>query len=246
MQQIDYSTVPGGISVKGNVAALTNLNGFTIATPYAIVYGGTIANDVSGGQEISNYLANTKLDWTVVKPQIQTLLDASKSSAVTAGALTSTTWYLNSPTADPNNTANATTFSTPPEGKLWTVGSGLSIPGAVEFKGSGTIIVNGNVTFNGPVTCSAGTRLGIVATGSITFKSSTIGCGSYVSMNDNINFLSTKTGKANGIFIAANSIVLPRMDDGELFEINYDTTFVSNPTIIFKELLKIINLTTIS
>lgn len=240
-----------GISVAGNVSGGGTLSNFKVASG-AIVVGGTIKPDVSGETKLDSYLPNTKLDWSKVGPDLKTLYDKRTAGTGFDGKHfgANKTWYLNSATSDPTN-STVTSFSAPPEGKLWYQKDNDSFifNGDIKFSGSGTIAFNRNVTFEGKVECDQGTRLGIITTGNITFNTDKVECGAYVALDtpglgQDISFENSVRGEIEGIFVASGSIKLPTV--GGLtgpYEIRYDAAFAENPTVLFREILKLLTTT---
>ncbi|HSX41933.1 MAG TPA: hypothetical protein VLE93_01125 [Candidatus Saccharimonadales bacterium] len=252
--------VTGAINIQGNVAAAGTIDGFDFnAVSNAIAIGGTVGNIANASQKIQNYLnqSATKFNWANVQPELNTLFAKRTGGTVPGGAnfqsgttFSGGTWNLNSSTNDPANPA-VSSFSTPPEGKLWYLQSNsfLRIPGNITFTGSGTIAVNGSVELDGNITCAPGTRLGIIATGSINFVSPAIGCGAYAAIgtNSDITFgyqVPSNGLSAKGIFVAGHSVRLPSLLPTVSYAINYDDTFGANPTVLYQELLKVVFSTT--
>lgn len=232
----------GAIQFEGNVGGAGTLSGFGFTDTKAIAVGGN-ANNVQGSNvKLSGYLATaTQLKWANISTQLTAMFDKRTDGTEYAPQVYApTTWNLNSSSGNPNVTA-VSSFSSPPEGKLWyTPGSNnLTFNSPVTFTGRGTIAVNGNVVFNGDVSCSSG-EVGIIATGSITFRGN-VNCGAYTALGGSINMtkaVGAGTTNWEGIFIARDNIDLPTVT-GALI-INYATEFANNPTVLFKELLGIV------
>ncbi len=243
-------TVPvRGIFVEGNVAAPGQIKNFTI-NPQSIAVGGKI-DIIDGAAKIEDYINNsTKFAWNNVSGPITDLFDRRLAGTKFDGSTYAGNWLLNSTGNLPSN-GNPNSFSSPPEGKLWYVEGDLTL-GATNFSGSGTIAVNGNLVINGELTCQALTRLGLIVNGSITFAAGNNGkvdCGAYAAIGKvgggggNINFVlpNTKNGTLKGIFVAAGNISLPNPNSlTGVYNINYDSFFAKEPTVLFKELIKLI------
>ena len=253
-----------GTFVPGNVAAPREISGFSL-TGQSLAVGGMVL--VSGGTKLEGYLDNqSAISWSKIESKLEKIFVNRNSSQESDGIenpYLDNRWQLNS--SDRNNpNAFATSFSSPPEGKLWnitvnssnfTYGDGN---GAIDFSGSGTVVFsrsngqneNVNLTFNGPVTCSPNTRLAFITKGNIEFRPSStgevkVGCGSYTSLDGDISFAPTphtvKAGQITGIFVAQNSIVLPVADElTSTFNIYRDDVFATNPTVLLRELLKLV------
>lgn len=243
--------VPGGITIQGNAAAPGTLGGFNFSNlSNAFAIGGTIPGNIPNAtKQLTNYIQQntTKFSWTNSQAQLQALF-AKRTTGTTYASNTfnTATWNLNSASADPTSSAQ-NTFSTPPEGKLWNVNGPLTFVGNTVFNGSGTIAVSGDVTFNGTITCTPGTRLGVMSGGSITFKNPAIGCGAYAALGNNITFGFTVPGgnpSAKGIFVARNSINLPALSVGASYNIGYDNLFAGAPTTLYQQLLSVVFSTT--
>lgn len=248
--------VTGAINIQGNAAAAGTIAGFNFnALSSAIAVGGSIPDAIpNANKTLQNYINQnaTKFSWTNVKPQLDALFAKRAKGTAPGGSqfigsttYTGSTWNLNSSTNDPSN-AGVSSFSSPPEGKLWNIpGSFFRLPNNIQFSGSGTIAVNGPIEIDGNITCAPGTRLGIVATGTINFIGSTINCGAYTTLGSNSDIVFNYQVGANGltargIFVAGHSIHLPSLGAGISYSINYDDTFGSNPTVLYSELLKIV------
>ncbi len=249
--------VTGAINIQGNAAASGIIDGFNFtALTNAVAIGGSIPDGIpNASKTLQNYISQnaTKFSWTNVKPQLDTIFAKRTRGTLpqmdnaSQASYSSPTWYLNSSTNDPANAAKSS-FSTPPEGKLWYTNTGnafVRFPNAINFSGSGTIAVTGNLSFDGNITCDPGTRLGIIATGTINFSGSTINCGAYTSLastSDIVFGFQVPSGNpvANGIFVAGHSVHLPSLGANASYSINYDSLFGSNPTVLYQELLKVI------
>jgi|GEM_PF-3847733 len=236
---------PGQVVINGSVAAPGTLSGFSFDNAAkAIAIGGSIPNSLSGAnKQVADYInqSSTKFSWDNVKGQLTDNFNKRTSGAPFAGNTSTGQWNLNSSTNDPAN-ATASSFSTPPEGKLWNVDRSLVFNGVTTFNGSGTIAVNGDVVFNGDIVCTNNTRVGIIASGKITFKSSSIGCGGYTALGGNIAFdnnVSTNQ-TAHGIFVARDSIDLPSLNPVVTLHVNYDSYFSAHPTTLYQEILNVI------
>lgn len=226
---------PGIVNVDGNVGAGGITTGITIGDN-SILYGdrGTIGGTpVEGGA--------VPFDWDANRAEVEDLVNNAKPQRKITGNLTvGSSWNLNSTDNNPENN-NRNTFSTPPEGQLWKVNGNLTLEGTV-FSGSGTLIVSGNVEANS-ITCSSGTRLGIIATGEITFNgNSGTPCGAYFAYG-NIKVQMTN-GTMNTILIAGNNITFEYIPIGSNLNVKYDAVFGADPTVLFRDLLKIIYKTT--
>jgi len=236
--------------IEGNVAAPGSLSNFSVASN-AIVVGGTIgANVIGGSADLSSYLPSQHLSWANVAGQITDLFNRRKVGTQLNSAFLNyggPVWYLNSVSNSPA-TAATSTFSTPPEGKLWytpDASGSLTLSGPVRFSGSGTIAVNGNLTLtsSADLTCAPGTRLAFIVNGSITINSNIINCGAFAAINGNIifNMPPEHNGSIKGIFISSGSVRLP--DPAQLsggYRISYDSDFAAEPTVLLQELLKLV------
>lgn len=247
----------GGVTLEGNVAGAGTITGFSFddSAPKAIAVGGQVIGVLGGaGNNPVNYTASsTQLKWDgPVKAQMLGLFANNKAKATTVSnpqPLAGGRIVLNSGSTSVRN-PNTTTLSSPPEGKLWLINSDATFTN-VTMEGVGTILVEGNVTINGQLQCSTSTptRFGIIATGSITFNLATangkVQCGAYTALNGDIAFGGAALSdpevpyEARGIFVASQSVKLPVIADDVAFKIKYDTVFANEPTILFKELLKI-------
>jgi len=234
------------ILVEGNVAGGQGIAQFNVEDN-AIVVGGTITDVQGGSQQLQDYYRSAKFAWTTdLTKKVETIFNQARSqgTSIAVGSHTSSL-HLNATTFGSTNTSS---FSTNPEGKLWFREGDLSFKD-IDLKGSGTIVVNGNVSIDGVFNCDSGARLGIIASGSVTFAGSikNVGCGAYFATGDksDITFKNT-TGQArdiilNGIFVARRNVTLPASTTlvGN-YKINYDKVFAANPTINFRELLSVI------
>ncbi len=199
------------------------------------------------------------------KSRGSTVSNATLGSVGTTGAFPGTagscsTWYLNSPTVSNPCNGAADSQSSPPEGKLWnitTAGSSstpfiigrVNGPEAtpVTISGSGTLAFDGDLYINAPIACSTGTRLGIITTGNIYLRTNSVGCGAFVSLGGSIFFdqagvYTAHSGQLTGIFVAKGNLLLPKVDNlTDIYRINYDNAFATNPTILFRELLQFLS-----
>lgn len=254
LQSVQVS--PPGITLNGNTASGGNSSNFTFKNSNSVAVGGAVT--LSNGQQLNNYESLVKtLQWSSVQPQLTSIFTSGKSngSSVTASTLSTANWYLNS-SANTPAINSPSTFSSPPEGKLWNVTnltSGaltVNVPGSLTIAGRGTLTVDGNVviTGTGTITCQPGSNFGILANGSITFGSgiTTIGCGAFTALNGDITFqanLSNPILPWKGIFLASGSVHLPKVSAGTQ-EIDYDTDFAGNPTILYTSVLNLVFLST--
>lgn len=238
-----------GIFIEGNVAAPGNLNGFSINSD-AIAVGGSVT--VTGGSaSVPNYLSTPRtFKWDQVSSQLNGLHARGMNTGTTVSparfsgdTYQGNAWRLNAATDDPLSAA-ISTFAAPPEGKIWRRSGSLILNQPTQFIGSGTIVVNGNLTINQPITCS-NTRLAFLVSGNININTNSIGCGSYTALGGNIVFANAISGTINGIFVARSNIDLP--DPNQLlsnYSITYDSFLAANPTALLKELLEIITTAT--
>jgi hypothetical protein len=233
-----------GIFVEGNVGATGKVKDFRIQNN-SLAVGGTVT--VRGGTSKSNYLTGQSLiDWSKVSSKLTTLFNSGSLSAMVVvspslngNSYSGTSWKLNSSTSDPL-ASTSTTYSTPPEGKLWRHDGNLVFTGPVTFSGSGTVLVNGDIIFNGAVNCSTA-RLGFVASGKIIFNTNSVDCGGYTALGGTISFSDASSGSAKGIFVARDNISLPNAALlTEPYYIKYDSLFASNPTALYKEILRVV------
>lgn len=245
-QKIELS----GVYLSGNIAALVEIQNIKLF-PNSIAVGGQLTNVT--GVTLTNYLQNNPssiLKWSnVVDDQITELFNRRGQGTVAQPLDTTAVWKLNSPTDDPDDSTAPTTFSSPPEGKLWSTGS-LTFPGDVTFNGSGTIVVNGNLTFNGQVLCSGAKRLAFIVRGNITFNGlPNVACGAYVALGNvagtvpgHLRFIGeppTGGAIARGIFVAKKDIQIPNAATAPQM-IDYDSDFAANPTVLFREFMNLI------
>lgn len=244
LKQVISGLTGSSIRFEGSVAAPGTLQGFSFSNSKAIAVGGNVNATQGGNTTLGNYIVGTKLSWAQVEPQL-TAMFAKRTAGTTyeSGTFNNSTWHLNATGNDPKVAATSS-FSTPPEGKLWKTDGNLTFINGVNFQGRGTIAVNGNVVFNGTgdITCTNG-DFGIIASGSITFDpgNNLINCGAFTALGGNIemkqNFSSSRDWQA--IFVAKGDILLPRVQNSTL-TIKYNAPFASDPTVLYKELLGII------
>lgn len=249
----------GNIRIEGNVAAPGGLSGF-ILDSNAIALGGTIDSAI-GGKDLSGYLSKTTvLNWATIAPQLQTTFNQRTQGTLisnTDGNFNGTTWYGNASGSDPFAANGGDSFSLQPEGKLWRMKDGQSVTlsssdaNGNAIKGASTLVIDGNLTVNSPLRCDANsTRFGVIVAGDITFNTTKVGCGAYVALG----LYPGSTGKitfnanaqdgdvAQGLFIAKGNVALPRIPSGPgapSFAIRNDNYFLSQPTILFKEIINI-------
>lgn len=239
-----------GVYLAGNIAALVEIQNIKLF-PNSIAVGGELRSVT--GTTLSRYLQShpsSILRWdNGVDDQITVLFNRG-AQGTTAEALNGTLWQLNSPSTDPDDPGPATTFSSPPEGKLWRTVGGLTLPDNVDFRGSGTIVVNGNLTFNGAVRCSGAKRLAFIVRGNITFGGQPeVQCGAYVALGNaggslpgHLKFIGEPPSggaTAKGIFIARKDIQIPDAATSPQM-IDYDAEFAANPTVLFREFLNVV------
>ncbi|OGD61511.1 hypothetical protein A3A71_02705 [Candidatus Berkelbacteria bacterium RIFCSPLOWO2_01_FULL_50_28] len=235
-----------GIFVQGNVAAADSLDNFII-DDNAIALGGSI-NVQGEGVELEQYLlGSSKLNWNSVNQDIKDLYKRGIGGTHLQTRKIQGYWNLNSSSRSPSGTANS--FSAPPEGKLWYSASGLVL-GDISFTGSGTIVVNGDLSLNGEILCSNQignvTRLAFLVNGSVSINTDVVNCGAFVAIggekNINFNLQPAKSGTLRGIFVAGDSIKLPNPEElTGPYIIDYDAQFANDPTILFRELLQMIS-----
>ena len=231
-----------GITVEGNVTAPDDVNGFTL-DPNAIAVGGNV-NVAGSTSQLQGYLNDQSVtfNWNHVSLRLGELYTKGMSlgTRASSGNYNDANWYLNSTTSNPAvNTT--TTFSSPPEGKIWKVEGNLNLE-TTAFHGSGTIVIDGNLTISGQLTCdSASTRLGFIVHGKININTDSVDCGAYTALGGKINFENVASGEVNGIFIARDSIKLPsKASLTGTFIVGYDSYFVANPTALYQELLMVV------
>jgi len=238
------------IEISGNVAA-TELKNFSVGAG-SIAVGDRITN-VNGQTLPTGSFSASRLNWSKVGPEIANQYYRGKHEGrwINGGYYQDRSNLFNLNASEDNPASGiVTSFSSPPEGKLWFANGNLSFSNTVHFTGSGTIVVNGSVNFFDDLTCDSGTRLGIVALGDINFgsKADNIGCGAYVALKRPNNtgggdiIISDPVslgGTLNGILIAQDEVVLP--NGGKLrspYTINYDQYFATHPTILFRQILE--------
>jgi len=262
----------GGIEVQGNVAAPGTLNGFSIS-PTALAVGGSVS--ISGGSSLPSYLTtNPPIKWEQINSQLNSIYD-QRTKGVTIPDLTigrtGTTpaypgisnsctsaggiyqWNLNSNTNRPCDAASS--FSSPPEGKLWNIVRDTGSTGSFEigngattvnFSGSGTLVFEGDVIVKSAITCAPGTRLGIVTKGKISFQTNNVECGAFVTLNNSLYFdgdngYQPTSGTMTGIFVAKDQVRLPKSGPlTDIYHINYDSDFGRNPTVLFKNIMPLV------
>lgn len=255
--------------IEGNVAG-TTLDRFRIGD-HAIAVGGQV-KDVRASTKLNDYLTGSNLTWDKLSPQIDALYARrGQATAIAANdiglqgnngsfpadrpCVPTCTWNLNAVGNDPGGSGSST-FSTPPEGKLWNIdptkdGNADFVLGRVgqndmiNFTGSGTIVLPGKLTVNGKIKCTQGTRLAILAKGGIEFNTNDVECGAYTAMGGSItlanNGYQPTDGLVKAILVARDDVILPSPDRLEApYQIKYDQQYALNPTVLFKELLKLI------
>lgn len=236
MRQAYSLSFPGVITVDGNVGSQQGSTSRITLADGSILYGNS---SNIGGTPVAG--GDVPFDWEARKTEVEILVREAKAQRTISNATTvGSRWNLNSIDNIPD-TDNKSTFSTPPEGQLWKVNGNLTLEGTL-FSGSGTLIVSGNVDAEN-ITCSSGTRLGIIATGKITFSgNSGTPCGAYFAYG-NIEVQMTN-GTMNTILIAGNNITFDNIPIGSNLNVKYDAVFGADPTVLFRDLLKIIYKTT--
>jgi hypothetical protein len=238
-----------GVYVAGNVAAPVQISNIKL-TPNAVAVGGQF-NNVSGTL-LTNYLQdnpNSLISWASVEARLLELYEKRTRGSRLARNAVPLTWYLNTPSNNIKDFEPPTTFSSPPEGKLWYFEepAGQLNFNRVTIHGSGTVVIPGDVVFRDEIDCpSPNTRVGVIASGNITFENPNIDCGAYVALgitnSGDINFAGEPPAggaAAKGIFIAKRNITIPAAVSAPYF-IDYDTIFAQNPTVLFRELLTLI------
>jgi hypothetical protein len=246
-QKIELS----GVYLSGNVAALIEIQNLKLF-PNSVAVGGQLTNVT--GTLLTNYLQNNPtsiLKWSNTVDDQVTELFNRRGQGTTAQPLdTTAVWKLNSPTDDPDDSTAATTFSSPPEGKLWATPGSLTFGSDVTFNGSGTIVVNGNLTFNGQVLCSGAKRLAFIVRGNIVFNGTpNVACGAYVALGNasgtvpgHLRFNGeppTGGAIARGIFVAKSDLQIPNAATAPQM-IDYDADFAAKPTVLFREFMDLI------
>lgn len=260
--------------VEGNVAAPGTLSQFQLDSK-AIAVGGNVQTtggsaNLNNYFNSSGIAWGNVNDPTSVAGKLNNIFNRRNSSPPINLAefsdVTDISWNLNSSTTDPANGAS-NSFSTGPEGKLWNVvvpnGQtfvfGHDPNQTLTFRGSGTIVLSHpdnspvDVNLNAGIDCGAVStaRLAIITQGKITFKkpnggnSQVVGCGSYTSLERDIEFEDATAGQVKGIFVAKGNVTLPN-PQGLLqsYIIRYDSTLANNPPVLLRELLKVIFSTT--
>src|SRR3989344_2425698 len=233
-----------GIFVEGNVGATGKLKDFRIQSN-SLAVGGTVT--ARGGTSSSNYITGQSLiSWSTVSTKLTNLFVSAlssatnvESSALAGNNFSGSVWNLNSDTSDPLSTTE-TTFSTPPEGKLWRHDGNLIFTNPVTFNGAGTLLVRVDVVLNGAIGCT-NSRLGIIAEGKITINTNDVACGAYTALGGSASFGDAASGTVRGIFVAKNNVSLPNIALlTEPYYIRYDSLFASSPTAVYRELLRIV------
>lgn len=233
-----------GINVEGNVAAPGQVSGFTLDSR-AVAVGGSVSVEGSTSQ-LDNYIDGQSevFDWNRISLKMGELYTRGMGlgTGVSSGSYSEANWFLNSNTNNPTN-SNSSTFSSPPEGKIWKVNGNLTLGqnNPIAFHGAGTIVINGDLTINDRLICESNTRLGFIVHGRININTDSIGCGAYTALGGNITFKNVSSGQVKGIFIAKGSIKLPsKISLTGPFTVKYDAFFASNPTALYQELLNIV------
>jgi len=245
----------GSIIIEGNVLGTNQIGGFVFpSSGNWLAVGGSFtarfqSDNSANNQLLTNYLQGpgSKLQWgSVSNPESvaskinKIIEDGANKGTTISSASYSGLFHLNS--IAETNGATSSSFTTLPGGKIWYQDRSMTLNN-ISFRGFGTIVVNGNVTINGPVDCQTNARLGIIATGNITFNNQNIGCGSYVAAGKtaagNIAFNSTISvnSAARGIFVAKGNISLPSVLEGFNYSITRDSDFARDPSALFRELL---------
>ncbi len=174
------------------------------------------------------------------------------------------TWNLNSNISNNPCGGESDSFTSPPEGKLWNIEKSdvqgisgtfqLGVSGNfLTFSGSGTLVFGGDVIINSPIRCAKGTRLGIMTRGNIIINTSEIECGTFVTLGGStyygnrnprlgdITIGNAPKGNLKVILVAKNNITLPSVANlTGPFIIKYDSLFANNPTILFREILSLV------
>ncbi|MCR4278262.1 MAG: hypothetical protein NUV80_00170 [Candidatus Berkelbacteria bacterium] len=237
------------INVEGNVAAPEQVAGFTLDSK-AIAVGGSV-NVQGSTNQLDDYIdgQSETFDWNRISLKLGALYAKGQGlgTGVSGGSYYGANWFLNSDTNIPTN-SNSSTFSSPPEGKIWKIENNSLTLGSVTFHGAGTIVINGDLNINGRLLCEDSTRLGFIVHGKININTDFVGCGAYTALsrssssNDGtIIFKNVPSGQVKGIFIAKNSIRLPsKISLTGPFNVEYDSLFASNPTALYQELLRIV------
>lgn len=247
LKQVIGGLTGSSIRIEGNVAAPGNLSGFSFSNNKAIAVGGNVNALQGDNKTLANYIVGTQLAWSNIEAKLKAMFDKRVLGTLYANGTFSGTWNLNASGNDPTVSASSS-FSTPPEGKLWQVDRSLRFVNGVNFSGRGTIVVDGDVTFtgNGTINCTDG-NVGIIASGSIIFdpRIVQIGCGAYTALGINrtgnieMKQAFSSNGDWTGIFVAKGDILLPRVQNSTL-TIKYDAGFANEPTVLYKDLLEII------
>ena len=129
-----------GTFVPGNVAAPGTISGFSLGKN-SIAVGGTV--NISGGTHLPTYLSDETVSfrWSNVSGEIGTMLNRGLTvgTSVNSTAYNSSShkysgdhWYLNAFAKDPT-VGNFTSFSTPPEGKIWKTDGPLTLDGDATY-----------------------------------------------------------------------------------------------------------------
>jgi hypothetical protein len=237
----------------GNVAAGRNISGFTLDSHSIAVGGNNI--DVDGGTQLPHYIVQrvTIFSWGSVSGLVSKMFNLGKTLMGTRGIgrsghfngthYTSNTWVLNSVSPDPAVNL-VTSFSNPPEGSIWYTDSQLFLDApTTNLSGAGTIVVNGNLEINGPISCepSGKTRLAFLVNGDIRINTNSIACGAYIAMGGKLTFSNQTNGNMKGIFIARDSVLLPNPNQlTGPYIIKYDSYLAAHPTVLTQELLNAI------
>lgn len=251
---------PGSIVVEGNTVATTQVGGFSFPQSGGwVAVGGNFTASFQANNSINNELLDdyinqtgSELVWgnvgnssSIAYKINQRYLQGRDKASTISSASYDGIFNLNSVSqTDPSN-VTVSSFTTQPGGKIWYQNQSVTLNN-IDFRGFGTLLVNGNLTVNGELGCQSNARLGVIVTGNITFNNPTINCGAFVAMGTtetgSINFSSNISSdtEAKGIFAAKSNISLPTVNEGNRYDIRYDALFARDPSALFKEVLDII------
>ncbi|QQG50159.1 MAG: hypothetical protein HZB70_01050 [Candidatus Berkelbacteria bacterium] len=248
---LSQKTKLSGIYVQGNIAAPQQIAHLRLA-PNAIAVGGSF-QDVTG-TKLDQYLRDTptsQIKWDGADgaaAKIDQLYEKRTRGTTIGRSVISGVWYLNTASDNPAEFQTPTSFTSPPDGRLWNVNpaNNTFTFNDVDFRGQGTVVINGNAIFNGSVKCSDSKRVGVLVRGNIVFNTTHVECGAYVALGSGAaGFIDIAAeppadgGTVRGIFVAKGNITIPNAAASPLL-IDYDGAFAQQPTVLFKELLTIL------
>lgn len=237
------------ITIKGNVAASGVIKSFNL-DKHALAVSGSSPGifSVNYGTHLENY----KSLFTIIDAAAFANMEntAFQQSSVATHLTKDNYSIVNLNAVTDLDGGDSNSASNPPEGKLWYYDRNLTLSG--EVKGSGTILVDGQVTIDRLACQNVNkTRFAVIAKGKIDITPSSTSslCGTFITFNNgndalNLNFPpgSNDDITTSLILVSQGSINLPSASTlrGN-FTVNYYTT---NPTALIARILSIAGLTT--